>query len=97
MFAARFLGVNHPADEDACVADDEPSRLEDQPAARFLDAGDDDLREGAGRQRFLLAIMDAETAAHIPTINCMSLFPELVDKNQPFFHCLVVRFYRENR
>src|SRR5690349_7047706 len=97
MLAARVLRVDHPADENPGVADDEAARLEHQPATRFLYAGDDHLGEGGGRQRLLLAIVDAEAAPHVPDGDLVPLLAQLVNKRQPLLDPLAIRLRREDR
>src|SRR5204862_271122 len=73
LLAARFLGVDDFADEDAGVADDEAARLQDQLAVGLLHGWHDHLGEGVGGQRLLLAVMDAEAASHVEVLNQVAL------------------------
>src|SRR5439155_16806974 len=97
VLAARLLGEDDAADEYAGVADDKAPRLEDELAAALLDRRDDDLGEGAGRQGLLLAVVDAEAAAHVQVADRVALLPHFLDQGQPLIDALPVRRRAEDR
>src|SRR5688572_19880275 len=96
MLAARLLHVQYPADQCSCVADDEPAWFKHELTVRLLDRRDDDLGEGTGRKSFLLAVMDAESAAHVENADWMALRPQRLDQNQPLRRTLLVRLTAQN-
>ena len=57
----------------------------------------DHFRKSVGWRCFLLAVMDAETAAHVQILDLVPLLPQSLNESDAFFDTLSVRLCRDDR
>ena len=81
----------------AGVADDEPARFEHELAAGLLHGRQDHLRERTRGQRLVLAVVDAEAAAHVEVADVVPLLAERLDQLDRLLGALPVRLGLQDR